>query len=55
VGETQEAFMSDDEEEAQAIVRRMELPQGEAGRGRLQTRLHVSGTVTRFTRIEDCD
>lgn len=55
VGETQEASMANGEEEANATVRRMELPQSEAGRGRLQTRLHVSGTVNQYSRSENCD
>lgn len=55
VGEQQESWMDDDGEMVLALVRRTELPQGVAGRGRLQTRLKVEGPVTQFTRTESCD
>lgn len=55
VGEQQESWMDDETESVLALVRRAELPQGEPGRGRLQTRLKVEGSVTQFTRTENCD
>lgn len=56
VAEHQESAMSDGSESALATVRRTELPQGEAERGRLFTRLKVGpADVTQFTRTEDCD
>jgi hypothetical protein len=55
VGEQQESRLDDDGEMILAIVRRHELPQGVAGRGRLQTRLKIEGAVTQFTRTEACD
>ena len=55
VGEQQEALLDDDGEMILAIVRRHELPQGQAGRGRLQTRLMIDGAVTQFSQSERCD
>ncbi|MGE5927306.1 MAG: hypothetical protein ACM357_08125 [Gemmatimonadota bacterium] len=55
VGEHQESWLDDDGEMILALVRRHELPQGVAGRGRLQTRLRIEGAVTQFSRTEDCD
>ena len=55
VGESQQSRMDDDSEMILAIVRRHELPQGTAGRGRLQTRLKIEGSVTQFSRTENCD
>jgi hypothetical protein len=56
VAEHQESAMSDRDESALATVQRMELPQNEAGRGRLFTRLRVGpGGVTQFSRTEECN
>lgn len=55
IGEHQESRLDDEGEMVIATVRRTELPQGVAGRGRLQTRLKVEGPVTQYTRSESCD
>ena len=55
VGEHQVSRLDDDDEMIMATVRRHELPQGEPGRGRLQTRLKIEGAVTQYTRTEACE
>lgn len=56
VADHQESWMTDDDEMAFATVRRTELPQNEAGRGHLFTRLKVGpGSITQFTRDVGCN